>query len=149
MNLTSIIQPEDVILALSAQNKTDLLHRLSSHAAVRTGLEEGVIKSALIERERLGSTGIGHGVALPHAPVGGLVRPFAALAILKKPIDFAAVDDLHVDVVFLLLSPEDTGEYLKILAVAARRMSDEFNLSILRQSKDVAAVYSVLIEDDP
>lgn len=100
-----------------------------------------------MSRERLGSTGIGHGVAMPHAPVPGLETSFAALMVLKKPIDFDAVDDLPVDIVFLLLSPpEGSNEYLKILAAAARRLRDERVMTMLRGAKAATAAYSVLVE---
>ncbi|MFC4623898.1 PTS sugar transporter subunit IIA [Daeguia caeni] len=147
MNLSSAIAPEDVILDLSISTKAVLIKKLAAHAAARTGLTEESILTALLGRERLGSTGIGHGVAMPHAPVPGLETSFAALMVLKKPIDFEAVDDLPVDVVFLLLSsPESSNEYLKILAAVARRMRDEQVMKILRGAKSEHAAYSILVE---
>lgn len=147
MNLSSVIKPEDVILDLSIATKANLINRLASHAAVRTGVGEQIIHSALLGRERLGSTGIGNGVAVPHAPVVGLVEPFAALVILKKPIDFEAVDDLPVDIVFLLLSSlEGTSEYLKILAAVARKTRGQTILQMLRSAKSPSAAYSILVE---
>lgn len=147
MNLSSVIKPVDVILDLSIATKASLINRLASHAAVRTGVGEQIIHSALLSRERLGSTGIGNGVAVPHAPVAGLVEPFAALVILKKPIDFEAVDDLPVDIVFLLLSsPEGTSEYLKILAAVARKTRGQTILQMLRSAKSPSAAYSILVE---
>ena len=147
MNLSSAIAPEDVILDLSISTKAVLIKKLAAHAAARTGLTEEAIHTALLGRERLGSTGIGHGVAMPHAPVPGLEASFAALMVLKKPIEFESVDDLPVDVVFLLLSsPEGSNDYLKILAAVARRTRDEQVMKMLRGAKTAPAAYSVLVE---
>ena len=147
MNLSSIIKPEDVILDLPISNKADLIKKLSTHAAARTGLDEGSIHAALLGREQLGSTGIGHGVAMPHAPIAGLETPFAALVILKKPIAFELVDELPVDIAFLLLSaPEGASEYLKILAAFARRTHEPSVLNMLRGAKSPLAAYSALID---
>lgn len=135
-----------MILDLSIPTKIALIRKLAAHAAARTGLTEEAINMALLGRERLGSTGIGHGVAMPHAPVPGLETSFAALVVLKKPIDFEAVDDLPVDVVFLLLSsPEGRNEHLKILAAIARRMHDEQVMRMLRSARSTHDAYSILV----
>ncbi|MGQ3671432.1 PTS sugar transporter subunit IIA [Xanthobacter sp. TB0136] len=149
MNLSSVIRPEDVILDLSVATKASLLQFLAGHAAGRTGVSGQVIHSALLGRENLGSTGIGNGVAVPHAPVEGLMAPFAALVILKKPVDFEAVDDLPVDIVFLLLSPpEGTGDYLKILAAVARKTRGDRMPDMLRGARSPAAAYSLLVQEE-
>lgn len=144
MNLASVILPEDVILDRSTSTKAALLKRLAAHAAARTGLGEEAIHAAILGRERLGSTGIGQGVAMPHAPVAGLAIPFAALAILKKPLDFESVDDLPVDIVFLLLTgSERNGDDLKILAAVARRTRNESRL--LRSARSAEAAHAILV----
>ncbi|MGV2979422.1 PTS sugar transporter subunit IIA [Camelimonas sp. ID_303_24] len=145
MNLASVLGPEDVLLALPAPTKADLIRKLAAHAAARTGLDAGAIEAALLGRERLGSTGVGNGVALPHAPIAGLEKPFAALAILKKPIDFDAVDDRPVDIVFLLLpAAGGSGEHLKILAAVARKTRAEPVLTQLRRARDASAAHAIL-----
>lgn len=146
MNLSSVIDPQDVIPDLSAATKPALIDMLSEHAARRTGVDAKTIRAALLGRERLGSTGIGDGVAVPHAPVAGLGAPFAALAILRKAIDFEAVDDQPVDIVFLLLSPAGgSGDYLKILAAVARRTRDQKTLNMLRSATTAEDACSVLV----
>ncbi|GHE53866.1 PTS IIA-like nitrogen-regulatory protein PtsN [Camelimonas fluminis] len=145
MNLSSILALEDVILALPAPTKADLMRKLACHAAARTGLDAGVIEAALLGRERLGSTGVGNGVALPHASIAGLEKPFATLAVLKKPIEFDAVDDRPVDVVFLLLpAAGGSGAHLKILAAVARKTHEEPVLTLLRRARDPSAAYAIL-----
>lgn len=147
MNLSSVIAPQDVILDLSVPTKAVLIRTLAAHAAARTGLEEDMIHTALMGREKLGSTGIGNGVAIPHAPVAGLDAPFATLVVLRKPIEFDAVDDLPVDIVFLLLSGgERTSEYLKILAAVARKTRDEQVLGLLRRAPSPAEAFSTLTD---
>ena len=142
MQLGDFIAPEAVIPSLKAKNKKQLLQELAARAAVLTGLEERYIFDVLLQRERLGSTGLGQGIAIPH---GKFVGIFARLA---EPIDFYAVDAEPVDIVFLLLAPEGAGaDHLKALARISRLLRDGVAVEKLRASKDAAALYAVLTEE--
>ncbi|ODT22663.1 MAG: PTS sugar transporter [Kaistia sp. SCN 65-12] len=147
MNLSDIIQAEDVLLGLSMPNKEKLIRALARHAASRLDIAEAVIYRALADRERLGSTGIGSGVAIPHAGVDGIDAAFGILMVLRKPIDFEAVDDEPVDIVFLVLTPEGrTAAHLNLLACFARRARSREFRARLRTATSPAAAYSVLTE---
>lgn len=149
MNLSSIIRPEDVILDLTVSTKSALIGKLSAHAAARLGLEASAIQAALNGREELGSTGIGGGVAIPHASIEHLRAPFAALMMLKKAVEFDSVDEVPVDIVFLLLTPpENTGDSLKVLSAVARKARTEQILKNLRNTHSPAEAYAVLVCDD-
>ena len=110
-----------------------------------TGLDERKIFEILLQRERLGSTGIGHGVAIPHGKLPKIERIFGLFARLDKPIDFEALDGEPVDLVFLLLAPESAGaDHLKALALIARLLRDSNNARKLRSARDSNALYAVL-----
>lgn len=147
MQLSSIVQSEDVLVDLSVPSKAALIRRLAAHAAARLDIPEESIHRALVNREKLGSTGIGTGVAIPHAGVDGITAPFGLLAVLRKPVDFEAVDDEPVDIVFLILAPEGrTTAHLNVLACFARRARIREFRARLRGSAGPAAAYSVLTE---
>ncbi|WP_269931454.1 PTS sugar transporter subunit IIA [Aminobacter sp. HY435] len=145
MNFHDVIQPEDVILGLEVDSKTRLLKELARHAAQRSDASASDITAALAARERLGSTGLGDGIAIPHAKVRGLAKPFAAFVRLARPCPFEAVDDQNVDIVVLLLLPETSPkEYLNLLARIARLLRDAELVARLRQSDDTAAIHRLL-----
>ena len=104
MDLSDLISPEAMIASLKAKNNKQLLQALSAHAARLTGLEERDIFDTLLQRERLGSTGLGQGIAIPHGKFAGLTRIVGVFAKLAEPVDFDAVDGAPVDIVFLLLA---------------------------------------------
>jgi PTS system nitrogen regulatory IIA component len=107
-----------------------------------------MISEALLKREQLGSTGMGNGFAIPHACVAGVQVPFGMLARLKEPIDFEAVDEQPVDLIFLLLLPEPSQpQQLNVLASVARRLRDPKVLQSLRTAKDARAIYQRMTED--
>lgn len=144
MDLTGMIEVRNIVLDLPAASKADLLRNLSGLAAERTGIEASVILEVLINRERLGSTGIGNGVAIPHANVPSLRTPFRLLARLQRPIGFQAIDDLPVDLVFLALSPMQQGSsHLNLLAGIARNARSERWLAAVRQASSPAAVHAL------
>ena len=123
MTIDEILAPEAVIHGLRAAGKKNLLEELARRAGRELGIDAGEILGALVRREDLGSTGVGDGVALPHARMEAVARPFGLLARLRDPLDFEAVDDRPVDLVFLLLLPTgDGGEHLNALACVARRL---------------------------
>lgn len=147
MDLGDLISPESVIASLKAKSKKQVLQELASHAAKLTGLPEREIFDTLLQRERLGSTGVGHGVAIPHGKLPGLSKIKGMFARLEEPIDFDAVDREPVDLVFVLLAPEGAGaDHLKALARISRLLRETTAIEKLRRSKDAAALYAVLTE---
>ncbi len=148
MHLADLISPEAVIPALKAKTKKQLLQELSARAARVTGLQERYIFDTLLQRERLGSTGLGQGIAIPHGKFTGLKRIVGIFARLAEPIDFEAVDGDPVDIVFLLLAPDGAGaDHLKALARISRLLREGHAVDKLRASKDASALYAVLTEE--
>ncbi len=139
------IGPDDVLLGLPVANKPALLHRLATHAASRLGAEPAPLLALLQAREALGSTGIGRGIALPHARLPGMAAPLCCLCRLARPIPFDAIDDAPVDLVFLLLTPAgaDTA-HLATLAAAARRLRDPATAAALRRAADAGTIARLL-----
>ncbi|HEV7463333.1 MAG TPA: PTS IIA-like nitrogen regulatory protein PtsN [Methyloceanibacter sp.] len=148
MHLGDFISADSIVPSLKVKNKKQLLQDLSARAARLTGLEERYIFEVLLQRERLGSTGLGQGIAIPHGKFAGLKRIVGIFARLAEPIDFDAVDGDPVDVVFLLLAPEGAGaDHLKALARISRLLREGQAVEKLRASKDAAALYAVLTEE--
>lgn len=147
MDLGDLISAEGVIATLSANSKKQVLQTLSAHAAQRTELPERDIFDTLLQRERLGSTGVGRGVAIPHGKLNGLPHIVGLFARLEQPVDFESVDGEPVDLVFLLLAPESAGaDHLKALARISRLLREPASIEKLRTSKDRSAIYSLLTE---
>jgi PTS system nitrogen regulatory IIA component len=148
MHLGDLISPEAVIPSLKAKSKKQLLQELSARAARLTGLDERDIFDVLWQRERLGSTGLGQGVAIPHGKLAALKGIAGIFARLAEPVDFDSVDGEPVDIIFLLLTPEAAGaDHLKALARVSRLLRDAPAVEKLRASKDAAALYAVLTEE--
>jgi nitrogen PTS system EIIA component len=149
MDITNFLSPTDALSELRAPDKTRLLQELSRHAASALGLDADRVSADLLKREDLGSTGMGNGVAIPHARFAELAKPFGILARLKKAIAFDAIDAQPVDIVFLLLLPSapDAGQ-LNALACVARKLRDPKTLGELRQAKDDAALYRAVVRDE-
>lgn len=144
MTLDDILAPEDVIHGLRASEKSALLDDLARRAARSLGLDPGAVLGALVRREELGSTGVGDGVALPHARLEAVGQPFGLLARLRDPLDFDAVDERPVDLVFLLLLPaEDGGASLNALACVARTLRDPQTAAALRGARDAAGLFAL------
>ncbi|MCJ7788252.1 MAG: PTS IIA-like nitrogen regulatory protein PtsN [Methyloceanibacter sp.] len=147
MQLGDLISPEAVIPSLKVKTKKQLLQEMSARTGRLTGLSERDIFDVLWQRERLGSTGLGHGVAIPHAKHPGIKRIVGVFARLAEPVDFDAMDGDKVDIVFLLLAPEGAGaDHLKALACISRLLRDGQAVEKLRVSRDEAALYAVLTE---
>ncbi|MGK9085911.1 PTS sugar transporter subunit IIA [Brucella intermedia] len=145
MDLTEIIGPQDIMTNLAPSSRDDLLRDLAIFVARGTGTTPEAILELLLEREELGSTGIGAGIAVPHAIIDGLVRPRATLAVLNYPVNYDASDDLPVDLIFLLLTPkQNMAEHLRILQSFCRLTKRESFLSSLRQQKSAEEVYGLL-----
>ena len=150
MDLRDLITPEAVISSLKVKNKKQALQELSDKAAVITGLRGRDIYETLLQRERLGSTGVGRGIAIPHGRLPGLKSIVSVFARLDEPIDFEALDEEPVDLIFLLLAPEQAGgDHLKALARISRLLREPASIERLRASENRAALYSVLTEAAP
>jgi PTS system nitrogen regulatory IIA component len=146
MNLSDLIGPDRVIVRLRSGDKAHLLAELARQAATRLSIESREILAAVAARERLGSTGLGSGFALPHARVEGVKRLFGLFAGLARPIDFEAIDGQPVDLVFLLLIPPGSGnDHLAALAAVARRMRDKSTVQNIRAATTAAALYRQLV----
>ena len=148
MPLLDFLAPAAVIPALRASSKKQALQELAEVAARLTGLEERTIYEVLLQRERLGSTGIGDGVAIPHAKLARLDSIFGLVARLDKPIDFEALDGQPVDLMFVLLAPEEAGaDHLKALARIARVVREPGMSDRIRATRDAEALYALLTSD--
>jgi nitrogen PTS system EIIA component len=148
MRLTDLIAHDAIIPSLRAGTKKLVLQELSEKAARISGLPPREIFNALLQRERLGSTGTGNGVALPHAKLKKCQRIFGLFARLEKPVNFESIDGEPVDLVFLLVAPEYAGaDHLKALARVARVLRDVAIAAKLRAARDPAAIYAVLTQE--
>jgi PTS system nitrogen regulatory IIA component len=149
MHLGDLISPDSVIPSLKTKRKKQLLVELSGRVARLAGLQERDVFDVLWQRERLGSTGLGRGVAIPHGKIAGLKRIVGVFARVAEPIDFESVDGEPVDIVFLLLAPEGAGaDHLKALARISRLLREDPAIEKLRASKDAAALYAVLTQEE-
>jgi PTS system nitrogen regulatory IIA component len=147
MEILDLLVPEAVLPSLKAQSKKQLLQELAQRAAELTGLPERRIFETLIERERLGSTGMGQGIAIPHGRLAGLSKIAGLFARLETPIAYDAVDNQPVDLVFLLLAPEGAGaDHLKALARVSRLLRNQATCEKLRATKEAQVLFSLLTE---
>ena len=148
MEIVDLITPESVIANFRIANKKQALQELAKRAAIVTGPPERLIFEVLSARERLGTTGVGMGIAIPHGKLAGIERMTGVFARLEKPIDFEAIDDQPVDLIFLLLAPEGAGtEHLKALARVSRLLRDRGICAKLRGTDNQDALYALLTED--
>ena len=147
MEISDLITPGSIFSKLPATSKKQALQELAKRASDISELNERVIFDALIERERLGTTGVGNGIAIPHGKLAGLDRLHGLFARLDKPIEFDSIDEQPVDLIFLLLAPECAGaDHLKALARVSRLLRDQPTCEKLRGSEDPDALYALLIE---
>ena len=147
MDIVELITPEGVIADLKATSKKQALQKLAKHAATVIAQPERALFDVLVERERLGTTGVGMGIAIPHGKLPNLDRPRGIFARLSQPIDFEAVDDQPVDLIFVLLAPESAGaDHLKALARVSRLLRDRDVCEKLRGSDSAEALYALLTE---
>lgn len=144
-DLSDLLAIDSVEAGLTVANKKALFQQLGAAAARRVGLPAKDIVAALNDRERLGSTGFGGGVGIPHGKVEGLDSVFGYFARLTAPIDFQAIDGMPVDLVFLLLSPPDAGaDHLKALASVSRALRDRQTIAKLRGARSKDAIFALL-----
>ena len=145
MPLIDLVAPNAILPALKVNSKKQALQELAARAATLSGQNERAIFDILMQREKLGSTAIGNGIAIPHGKMLNLTRLFGLFARLDRAIDFEALDGQPVDLIFLLLAPEGAGaDHLKALARIARLLRDQDVAKKLRASRDAPAIYSVL-----
>jgi nitrogen PTS system EIIA component len=150
MEIADLITPRSVVAQLRATNKKQALQELAKRAAALTGIQERTIYDVLIERERLGSTGIGMGIGIPHGRLPGLDTLCGIFARLDRPVPFDAIDDQPVDLIFLLLAPEGAGaDHLKALARVSRLLRDRNVCEKLRGTDNADALYALLIDRTP
>ena len=136
---------EDSIIKLKASSKKQILQIMSRRAASVTGISEQEIFDTVLERERLGTTGVGNGIAIPHGKLSGLKNMYGVFACIEKPVAFESVDSRPVDLVFMLLAPEKSGaDHLKALARVSRLLRDPANCEKLRGTETEDGIYMVL-----
>lgn len=149
MTVSSLLTPESVVAGIKGNGKKQVLQELSSHLARISGLSDRAIFETLLQRERLGTTGVGQGIAIPHGRIAGLARLVGLFARLARPVDFEALDGEPVDLVFVLLAPEDAGaDHLQALARVARLFRGPSVAQKLRQTEDPAALYAILTAEN-
>ena len=147
MEISELLTPRSVVAQLRVTGKKQVLQEIARRAAAATGINERRIYEVLSERERLGTTGIGRGVAVPHGKLAELPRVYGLFARLDRPIAFDSIDNQPVDLVFVLLAPLDAGaEHLKALAMVSRRLRDHTICEKLRGTDNPDALYALLTD---
>lgn len=147
MELSSILKPKAVKVISAASSKKRLFQEIGDIAHAAYGLDAPATVEALLDRESLGPTGVGHGVALPHARMEGVDKVVGVFVMMEKPIDFGAVDRQPVDIAFALFAPEDAGvDHLKALALVSRTLREPALCSKLRANLDPTTLYALLTE---
>jgi PTS system nitrogen regulatory IIA component len=147
MDISDLILPESVIANLRVTSKKQALQELAKKAADLTGQPERALFEVLMERERLGTTGVGHGIGIPHGKLPELDRLYGLFARLETPIDFDAIDEHPVDLIFVLLAPETAGaDHLKALARVSRLFRDRPVCDKLRGTDSAEAIYALLTQ---
>lgn len=148
MNIGDLLDRAAIAPRVSAPGKRQVLSTIAEIAARSFGLKPADVLDALLERETVGSTGVGYGVAVPHARLAGLARMRAVFVRLEKPVAFAAVDDRPVDLVFALFAPPDAnGEHLRALARVSRLLRQGEIREQLRQARNVDAIRAILVQE--
>lgn len=148
MTITEILKPSHILLNEDCSSKKQVLETIARTAAPSTKCEQQIIFDALIERERLGTTGIGKGVAIPHARLAGLTELYCTF-LRVKPVDFEAIDSKPVDLVFCLLVPEESGaDHLKALARISKLLRNEDVCAGLRTAKDTNEILQIIEKAD-
>lgn len=145
--LHDLLEPKAIAIDLTARNKKQLFRELAERVAPLVQCSPDAIVDVLAGRERLGSTGFGGGIAIPHGKLDTILSVRGFLAVMKEPVDYGAIDDLPVDVVMLLLSPTGAGtEHLKALAQVSRVLRDRDFLAKLRGAGSPDAIYALVTD---
>lgn len=149
MHIGDLLDRNAIAIRISAPNKRQTLAVVADIAARNLGLPAGEVLDALMEREAAGSTGVGHGVAAPHARLAGLQRMRGVFVRLEQPVDFESVDDQPVDLIFALFAPKDAGaEHLRALARVSRLLRQSGLREQLRQARTADAIHALLVQDN-
>ncbi|MBF0560853.1 MAG: PTS IIA-like nitrogen regulatory protein PtsN [Alphaproteobacteria bacterium] len=147
MEIADLITPQSVIPNLRATSKKQALQEMARRASSLTGLHERAVFDVLLERERLGTTGVGNGIAIPHGKLPSLDHLFGVFARLGRPVNFESIDDQPVDLIFLLVAPESAGaDHLKALARVSRLLRDKTVCEKLRGTDNAEALYALLTQ---
>ena len=147
MEINELMTPEAILPALRVTSKKQALQEISKRAAALIRIPERSVFEVLIERERLGTTGVGHGIAIPHGKLANIDKLYALFARLETPIDFDSIDEQPVDLICVLLAPESAGaDHLKALARVSRLLRDQTTCEKLRGSESADAIYALLTE---
>lgn len=147
MDLSDLVEVSAIMPAVKANSKKHLLQLLAEKAAALTGLPEREVFDTILQRERLGSTGVGNGIAIPHGKLAGVSRITGLFARLETPVDFEALDDQPVDLVFLLLAPEGAGaDHLKALSRIARVLREPETVAKIRATRESDAIHTLLAQ---
>ena len=147
MDVTDLVQPKAIIPSLKASSKKQVLQELARKASEVSGVDQREIFDVLLERELLGTTGVGHGIAIPHGKLPNLERIYGVFARMDQPIAFDSIDDEPVDLIFLLLAPEGAGaDHLKALARVSRLLRDRSVCTKLRGCESADAIYALFGE---
>ena len=146
--MRGLVLPQAVLASLNASTKKDVLTHIASAAAGLVDQNAQIIFDILWEREKLGTTGVGHGIAIPHGRISGLEKVSGFFARLSQPVNFDSIDNKPVDLVFMLLAPESAGaDHLHALATVSRILRNEKLCEHLRTAKDEAEIYRILVEN--
>ena len=149
MEISDLLKPEAIIAHLKAANKKQALQELAKCASEITGVSDRRIFETLLERERLGTTGVGNGIAIPHGKLPDFKRLYGFFARVDKPLDFEAIDEQPVDLIFLLLAPEGAGaDHLKALARVSRLLRDATTCEKLRGATSADGLYMLLVQNE-
>ena len=149
MDLKDFLEPKAIKFVPQVSSKKRLLQDISEQASSLYGLDSNAVFAALVEREKLGSTGVGRGVAIPHARFEELDRVYGFFTRIETPVDFESMDRQPVDLVFTILAPQREGaDHLKALAVVSRTLRSENNCSNLRANADEKALFALLTQED-
>ena len=147
MYLETLIEPAGILPALRANSKKQVLQELAEKAAELTGLPERELFETILQREKLGSTGVGNGIAIPHGKLPNLDHIVGLFARLSRPVEFDSLDDQPVDLVFLLLAPEGAGaDHLKALSKVARLLRNADTVAAIRNSRDAGSIYALMTQ---
>ncbi|WAJ31323.1 PTS IIA-like nitrogen regulatory protein PtsN [Antarcticirhabdus aurantiaca] len=145
MEIINLIGPDAIVPGMKANSKKQVLQDLAEHAAGLYGLDERDVFETILQREKLGSTGVGNGIAIPHGKLDALPHITGVFARLVRPVDFDALDDQPVDLVFLLLAPENSGaDHLKALSKVARLLRNPEIVSQIRASRDAGSIFAAM-----
>ncbi len=146
-NLGDLLKPEAIIFQASGEDRRDIMRQMTEAASNAFGVDAGLTLEAVMTREALGGTGVGEGVAVPHARISGIERTHGVFALLKTPVDFESPDGKPADLVFMLLSPEESGaNHLKALAKITRLLRQSNVRSALRAARSQSALHALLLD---